>query len=119
MIKVDQQKLLLLKIEKGFKEQSSALENSMLSVVRSQQQTPVPSVADIQQKIALMLSQGRINEAFHTALIANDLSLVVYTLEKADISKVFNPCSLEQTVLLSLIQQLSADMKNHNDVKQK
>lgn len=59
------------------------------------------------------------NEAFHAALIANDLSLVEYTLAKADIAKVFNPCTLEQTVLLSLIQQLSADMKNYSDIKHK
>lgn len=91
----------------------------MLSVVRSQAQTPVPSVQEIQQKIYSLLKQSRINEAFHTALIANDLSLVEYTLEKADLSKVFNPCALEQTVLLSLIQQLTADMKNHTEVKQK
>lgn len=59
------------------------------------------------------------NEAFHAALISNDLSLVEYTLSKADFVKVFNPCALEQTVLLSLIQQLSADMRNYDDIKHK
>lgn len=93
------------------------LEDSVLSVVRSQAQTP--SVFDIQEQIRQLLNQGQINKAFHQALISNDLALVEFALEKADISTVFNPCHLEQTVLLSLIQQLSADMNNYNELKNK
>lgn len=59
------------------------------------------------------------NSAFHQALVANDLSLVEYLIEKADLAVVFNPCPLQQTVLLSLIQQLSADMSNHTALKQR
>jgi enhancer of mRNA-decapping protein 4 len=88
-------------------------------VVRSQAQTPAPSVYEVQENIKQMLVQNQINRAFHTALLANDLHLVEFTLEKADYSKVFNPCPLEQTVLLSLVQQISADMSNYNDLKHK
>jgi enhancer of mRNA-decapping protein 4 len=97
-------------IEKGFESQASSLEDSVLSVVRSQAQTPAPSNIDIHEQIRTLLAQGQANKAFHKALLSNDLSLVEYTLEKADYKSVFNPCSLEQTVLLSLIQQIGASM---------
>uniref|UniRef100_A0A182QTQ4 Uncharacterized protein n=1 Tax=Anopheles farauti TaxID=69004 RepID=A0A182QTQ4_9DIPT len=106
-------------IEKGFEVQASSLEDSVLSVVRSQAQTPAPSNADVQEQIKQYLSTNQINKAFHKALLSNDLSLVEFLLERADHKQVFNPCPLEQTVLLSLIQQISADMSNHNDLKQK
>lgn len=91
----------------------------MLSVVRSQAQTPAPSVHDVQEVIKQHLNSGSINKAFHAALLANDLNMVEFTLEKADYKNVFNPCPLEQTVLLSLIQQISADMGSHNELKQR
>ncbi|XP_053691608.1 enhancer of mRNA-decapping protein 4 homolog isoform X2 [Sabethes cyaneus] len=106
-------------IEKGLEAQASSLEDSVLSAVRSQAQTPAPSNVDIQEQIRQLLAAGQINKAFHKALLSNDLSLVDFTLEKADYKLVFNPCPLEQTVLLSLIQQISADMANHNELKQR
>ncbi|XP_035773987.1 enhancer of mRNA-decapping protein 4 homolog isoform X3 [Anopheles albimanus] len=106
-------------IEKGFEAQASSLEDSVLSVVRSQAQTPAPNNVDIQEQIRQYLAGGQINKAFHKALLSNDLTLVEFVLERADFKQVFNPCTLEQTVLLSLIQQISADMSNHNDLKHK
>nr|XP_040232619.2 enhancer of mRNA-decapping protein 4 homolog isoform X3 [Anopheles coluzzii] len=106
-------------IEKGFEAQASSLEDSVLSVVRSQAQTPAPSNMDVQDQIKQYLNGGQINKAFHKALLSNDLSLVEFLLERADHKQVFNPCPLEQTVLLSLIQQISADMANHNELKHK
>uniref|UniRef100_A0A182MCF8 Uncharacterized protein n=1 Tax=Anopheles culicifacies TaxID=139723 RepID=A0A182MCF8_9DIPT len=106
-------------IEKGFEAQTSSLEDSVLSVVRSQAQTPAPSNMDVQDQIKQYLSGGQINKAFHKALLSNDLNLVEFLLERADLKQVFNPCPLEQTVLLSLIQQISADMSNYNELKQK
>lgn len=88
-------------------------------MVRSQSQTPAPSIYDVQEQIRNMLAQGQVNTAFHQALVANDLTLVEFTIEKADYAAVFNPCPLQQTVLLSLIQQISADMSNHNELKQR
>lgn len=87
--------------------------------VRSQAQTPAPGLYDTQEQIKYLLFQSQINKAFHQALLANDLNLVEFTLSKADYNQVFNPCPLEQTVLLSLIQQISADMSNHNELKHK
>lgn len=87
--------------------------------VRSQAQTPAPTIVDVQEQIKILLQQGQINKAFHQALLANDLHLVQFTLERAEFQSVFYPCALEQTVLLSLVQQLSADMTNHNELKQR
>ena len=106
-------------IEKGFEAQATSLEDSLLSAVRTQASTPAPSNFDIQEQIKSLLAHGQINKAFHKALLSNDLNLVEYTLEKAEYKTVFNPCPLEQTVLLSLIQQISADMHSHNELKQR
>lgn len=110
---------MTFQIKKGFETQGASLEDSVIMAVRSQAQTPAPSVYDVQKQIKALLHQGQINKAFHQALLANDLQLVEYALEHADYNLVFNPCPLEQTVLLSLIQQISADMANHSDLKQK
>lgn len=107
-------------IKKGFETQAASLEDSVINAVRSQAQTPAPSLYDVQEQIKALLNQGQINKAFHQALMINDLHLVEYALERADYGQVFvNPCPLEQTVLLSLIQQISADMSNHSELKQK
>lgn len=108
-----------MQIKKGFETQAASLEDSVIMAVRSQAQTPAPSAFDLQEHIKTLMNQGQINKAFHQALLANDLHLVEYALERADYNQVFNPCPLEQTVLLSLIQQISADMSNHTDLKQK
>lgn len=108
-------KVIKQEVCKGFESQAANLEDSVLSVVRSQAQTP--SVFDIQEQIRATICQGQINKAFHQALISNDLTLVEFTLENADIKEVFNPCHLEQPVLLSLIQQLSADMSAYTPKK--
>lgn len=108
-----------VQIKKGFEAQAASLEDSVMMAVRSQAQTPAPNAFDVQEQIKLLLQQGQINKAFHQALLANDLHLVEYALERADYNLVFNPCPLEQTVLLSLIQQISADMSNHTESKQK
>ena len=51
---------------------------------------------------------GQFNEAFQTALSAENLSLVVQTCEMVNPKQMFGqaPCPLAQTVLLSLIQHL-------------
>uniref|UniRef100_A0A182SM98 Enhancer of mRNA-decapping protein 4 WD40 repeat region domain-containing protein n=1 Tax=Anopheles maculatus TaxID=74869 RepID=A0A182SM98_9DIPT len=59
-------------IEKGFQAQTSSLEDSVLSVVRSQAQTPAPNSMDVQDQIRQHLNGGQINEAFHKALLSND-----------------------------------------------
>ncbi|XP_064548602.1 enhancer of mRNA-decapping protein 4 homolog isoform X1 [Drosophila montana] len=87
--------------------------------LRSQAATPAPTY-DLRESIKQLLLAGQINKAFHQALLANDLNLVEFTLRHTDRMQVFAPdgCRLEQKVLLSLIQQISADMSNHNELKQ-
>ncbi|KAF5303414.1 hypothetical protein FQA39_LY19031 [Lamprigera yunnana] len=68
-----------------------------------------------------LLSKGQIDAAFQQALSASDLSLVVHVCEKVNPQEVFKPgnCILQQPVILSLIQQLSADLLRHTELKQK
>ena len=53
------------------------------------------------------------------ALSAVDLHLVMFVCEYVDPAQVFSQavCPLEQPVLLSLIQQLSADLENNTELK--
>ncbi|XP_055597702.1 enhancer of mRNA-decapping protein 4 homolog isoform X2 [Uranotaenia lowii] len=104
-------------IEKGLEAQASTLEDSVLSAVRSQAQTPAPAILDHPEHIRQLLATGRINDAFVIALQSNDLKLVEFTIKHANYKQVFNPCALEQRVLLSLIQQIAADMSNINELK--
>lgn len=105
-------------INHGFELQKSSLEDSVLSVVRSHSETPAPTPLDHQESIRQFLAHDQINKAFHQALISNDLALVEFTLEKANWNDVFRtPCPLEQTVLLSLIQQITADMSRYSELK--
>lgn len=106
-------------ISNGFELQKSSLEDSVLSAVsRSHTETPAPpTIFDHQENIRQYLAHEQINKAFHQALISNDLSLVEFTLDKANFNVVFNPCPLEQTVLLSLIQQITADMSRYSELK--
>ena len=105
-------------IKHGFERQSVSLEESVLMAVR-EHSNATPSVFDPQENIRKSLALGEIDKAFHAALVSNDLSLVEYCVEKAEIQNVFNPCQLEPTVLLSLIQQLTAEMNNYNGLKHK
>ncbi|XP_021913253.1 enhancer of mRNA-decapping protein 4 isoform X2 [Zootermopsis nevadensis] len=111
-------------ITKGFRGQQDVIQNSVITAVRSRAVTPAPHIVDchVQQlQIEQLIGQGQINAAFQQALSASDLSLVVFICEKVNPQQVFNqtPCPLQQPVLLSLIQQLSADMSNHTELKHK
>ena len=59
-------------------------------------------------QVNLKLSEGKYNDAFATALSANNLAVVVQICEMVNPNQIFNrvPCPLSQEVLLSLIQQL-------------
>lgn len=66
------------------------------------------------------IAVGEINAAFQKALSASDLKLLAYTMSSIDIHQVFTtPCSLQQNVLLSLIQQLGSDLEGNSALKQK
>lgn len=71
-------------------------------------------VAQIQSLIA----SGDVNGAFQQALSASDLALVVMACRAAEPAQVFGPpCKLKQHVLLSLVQQLAADMARDTPLK--
>lgn len=111
-------------ITKEFHAQQSVIEDRVLNAVRSRAVTPAPHILDSQlQKAQLMqlIAQGQINPAFQQALSASDLSLVVFVCERVNPQQIFSqtPCPLQQHVLLSLIQQLSADMENDTEIKHK
>ena len=88
---------------------------------RNVSMTPQPDVKNItvQQNIQSLIQAGRLNDAFQTALSFNDLTLVVFTCELLNTTQVFNSatCPLSQSVLLSLIQQLSVDLGEKTEVK--
>lgn len=106
-------------IQKGFERQAVSLEESVLSVVqRSHCETPAPTlIFDHKEQIKHLFARNEINAAFHQTLVSSDLTLLEYTIEYADFNKIFDPCPLEQSVLLSLIQQLTADMTKFSDIK--
>lgn len=65
-----------------------------------------------------LLQEGDVNGAFERALSGADLSLVLAACRAADPARVFAPpCSLQQHVLLSLIQQLATDMLHETQLK--
>ena len=115
-------------------EQQSDMSTQLMSALRSSAATPV-SMAESstqnpadklvdrvskQAQILQMLQAGQFDAAFKLALSASDLSLVVYACENASPAQIFQqPLQLQQSVLLCLIQQLSIDLENDTDLKQK
>ena len=115
---------------------STDLEKKLTNVIRSEMRnvtsstpqgspaTPSPAasltnVVNIEADIKQKLMEGKVNEAFNTALTANSLPIVVSTCEKVNPNQIFhqNPCPLSQEVLLSLIQQLAQNLESYTDLK--
>ncbi|XP_012276185.1 enhancer of mRNA-decapping protein 4 [Orussus abietinus] len=88
---------------------------------------PVPAAADAQARVLSLLQRGQLNAAFQQALSASDLGLVVLVCERIEPSRVFScpvgpqgqgqRCLLQQPVILSLVQQLSADLGHRTELK--
>ncbi|KAK5646369.1 hypothetical protein RI129_004833 [Pyrocoelia pectoralis] len=111
-------------VKLGFKNHAAIFEDSVISAVRSRAVTPSPHLLDSQAQLAhiqQLLNKGQIDVAFQQALSASDLSLVVHVCEKTKPQEVFKigSCLLAQPVILSLIQQLSADLVRNTELKQK
>ncbi|CAH0772489.1 unnamed protein product [Bemisia tabaci] len=104
-------------IMKGLQSQQMTLQECVVNTVRSSR--AVTPVVDLNQHLLHLVQQNQINSAFQQALNANDLSLVVLVCSKVDPDKVFmsTSCLLQPPVLLSLVQQLSADMTLNTDIK--
>uniref|UniRef100_A0A2A4JUR8 Uncharacterized protein n=1 Tax=Heliothis virescens TaxID=7102 RepID=A0A2A4JUR8_HELVI len=77
--------------------------------------------ADRQMQVAQiqsLIASGDVNGAFQQALSASDLALVMCACRAAEPAHVFGPpCKLKQHVLLSLVQQLAADMARDTPLK--
>ncbi|KAJ8726038.1 hypothetical protein PYW07_000736 [Mythimna separata] len=82
---------------------------------------PEVSVIDQLMQTALInkqIAEGDVNGSFERALSAGDLSLVMAACRAVDPGQVFAaPCSLQQHVLLSLVQQLATDMLHETQLK--
>lgn len=106
------------------REQGASISDSVLTAMRSGAVTPIqvtPDPHQAQTQILQLLRQGQLNAAFQEALSASNLDLVMFVCETVNPQQVFNqtPCPLHQPVLLSLIQQLSADLANSTELKHK
>ncbi|KAK6618943.1 hypothetical protein RUM44_003324 [Polyplax serrata] len=110
-------------ISKEFQSQKSVIQEGVLTSMRSRAVTPASHIVDqiqiMQAQITQLVALGQVNAAFQQALSASDLNLVVFLCDRLNPEQLFrqSPCPLQQAVLLSLIQQLSADMTNHTDLK--
>ncbi|VDI24652.1 enhancer of mRNA-decapping protein 4 [Mytilus galloprovincialis] len=111
-------------VNTAVQEQGATISSNVLDAMRSGAATPIPTSPDPQQArthIMQLLRQGQLNAAFQQALSAANLELVVFVCETVNPAQIFNqtPCPLEQPVLLSLIQQLSADIGQNTELKHK
>jgi len=77
------------------------------------------SLQSIRKTMLEFVEAGDMQQAFFTVLNASNLDLLITLLESIDTSAVFdvNVCKLTQPILLSLIQQLSADLDSKLELK--
>ncbi|CAF0928166.1 unnamed protein product [Adineta ricciae] len=97
------------------------------TTVASRTTTPLPAVASSnpttidtkQQTVLKLVRAGQLNQAFEYVLTASDLNLVLYLCENVRPAELFSiqPCPLQIPVILSLIQQLAADLTTHQELK--
>jgi enhancer of mRNA-decapping protein 4 len=71
------------------------------------------------EKVMLCVAQGKYLDAFSTALGAQDLAVVMRLCKKVEPSFLFSlePMPLTEPVILSLIAQLTTDLKDDTDFK--
>ncbi|CAL1278496.1 unnamed protein product [Larinioides sclopetarius] len=114
MLLSDMRQVVQEEVKKALREQTTA-------VLNSRSTTPVPHADPQFQKQQLMqlVKQGNINDAFQQALSAMDVQLVLFLCESVNVDLVFgsSPCPLQQHVLLSLVNQLSADFNTKTDIR--
>lgn len=100
---------------------SESANASMSQQDHSSLTSPSPSSDDIKRQITVALRRADFDQAFKTALMAGNLSLVISTCEMVNPNQLFSqePCPLSQTVLLSLIQQLCNGLETKTELKHK
>lgn len=77
------------------------------------------SDTDLISNVQQYLDDGDIGLAFQYALSTRNSTVIKFTLVSAEYEKVFNPCQLDQSTLLSLIAFIGANMINHDELKHK
>ncbi|XP_041986844.1 enhancer of mRNA-decapping protein 4-like [Aricia agestis] len=101
-----------------WREQARAVQMSRTHSPATPASTPAMDRQMQANQILAMINRGEVNAAFQTALSAADLALVVAACRGAEPARVFGPpCRLRQPVLLSLVQQLAADMAHDTALK--
>lgn len=77
--------------------------------------SPAAAPVDVRSELSSLLKAGKHEQAFNKALGLQDVSTVGWLATQADAPTVLSqePCPLSQLVLLSLVQQLSADLTTH------
>jgi enhancer of mRNA-decapping protein 4 len=91
---------------------SRTLSNSTIGSYRS------PRSHDHKAEIKSLIASGRYEEAFAKALSLQDLSIVSWICSNVDAATVLSSTnSLSQMVLLSLLQQLAADLSGNTATK--
>ena len=80
---------------------------------------PPANVDAKQVQVLQLVEQGQLNRAFEFVLSAADLTLVLFLCAHLRPKELFSlqPCPLQTPVLLSLIQQLSADLLTEQELK--
>ncbi|XP_076449707.1 enhancer of mRNA-decapping protein 4-like [Babylonia areolata] len=111
----------------ALREQGNKMTDSLASYLRSGAATPIPgshptdlnTIQSLQEQIKQLVNRGKHDKAFQLALSASNLELVLYVCELVDPGELFGstPCLLSQPVLLSLIQQLSAELSSSTTTK--
>ncbi|XP_013181380.1 PREDICTED: enhancer of mRNA-decapping protein 4 isoform X2 [Papilio xuthus] len=122
----EQARSVALQVSRAHSPASSAAAHSAADRQKSHRTTPrnciqesLPFLVRMQvAQIQSLMSSGDVNGAFQLALSASDLALVVAACRAAEPTRVFGPpCRLKQNVLLSLVQQLAADMQRDTQLK--
>ena len=74
---------------------------------------------DVRGELSSLLRAGEYEQAFSRALGLQDVSTVGWLASQTDAASVLgcDPCPLSQGILLSLVQQLSADLQSNLGVK--
>ena len=118
-----QMKGVVDKVNRQIGERQTVTGEEISAIVRREvTEAASPRQADLitpQKTIKTLIQSGQINEAFQAALSCSDLGMVMFTCELVNTTQVFNSatCPLTQSVLLSLIQQLSVDLSDKTQIK--
>lgn len=115
--------LIRKEMSSAFREHEATINEKIVSTLQSRSSTPAPqvlsSIQPLRTQITALVQRNHMNAAFQQALSAVDLGILMYLCEMVDPDELFarTPFPLDQPILLSLIQQLSADLRIQTQLK--